>query len=376
MIHVLENDKKNRSSVFLMSNIPLPVINSLRRIILSDFENSALNVSNISIFKKPQNQPKEFISHRISLIPIKTKDICSFELNVINTTNAPIYVTSNDFKIVSGKAKIYPDIIICKLQIHEELQIVATNDFNTSQKGGTIYRPVFTSFFKKAKGLYIKKSAAIKTTEKKVSKYLDNCGFNLYENNYIDSFRVEKPGYHFMGISDNMRDIDASALADFLHITDDEFVVKKIDNHYVFEIESIFINPKKILKMAMKILLKQIKYFLKQSHRVETIKTAPSNHYPYPVSLHNDFCRLLIRVDNTSCTVLNPFLFFMKEHENILFAHYNKTHPFNKEMEMHITIKKENQGKSKKYGDIKKIIKETYKYMKSMMLKYITIVEE
>ena len=344
MIQILKDDVQNKSTTFLMKNIPICVINSLRRIIISDIKNSGIHPDNISIFKNGSVLNNELIAQNISLVPIKTKTKkCSLQLNVINIDDKPKYVTSSDIKVVKGDARIYKDIILCILKKGEELQFTAETNIST----GTIYRPTGNCYFRKLKTLYVRNGS---NSETKIRNYLKNCEFNLYEN-----IKKEYKGYKCIGISDNFRDMNLDNLTSYLEINKGDFIYSE-ENEYAFFIEeSFFIKPKKILQIAIKILISQIEKFLKCEYSYKIKKNT------------NDIFQIEMKINNISCTVLNPFVYYMKQNKNILFAHYDKTHPFNDYINLHITIK---QQHIENYTTIKQVVTETFKNMKKELLMY------
>ena len=86
-------------------------VNSLRRLIITEVQTICFNTeeyesSDIKIIENTSALHNEFILHRMGLIPINTDNIESYDptkykfiLNVENTTNTPIDVTTSDIKI-------------------------------------------------------------------------------------------------------------------------------------------------------------------------------------------------------------------------------------------------------------------------------------
>ena len=93
--------------VFQIENADVGVVNAIRRTILSEVENVAI-VSDMNFIENNTPLHNEFMAHRISLIPLhfSEKELEEFDpanykfvLNVTNTTNATLNVTSKDIKI-------------------------------------------------------------------------------------------------------------------------------------------------------------------------------------------------------------------------------------------------------------------------------------
>lgn len=111
------SDEKNRDLRFSLNNTNVSFANAIRRTILSDiptpvFRTTPYDKSLCTIHKNTSRLTNEILKQRISCIPIHIADgefdLSSLlvELNVTNDTDAPIYVTTKDFKIkdtTSGK---------------------------------------------------------------------------------------------------------------------------------------------------------------------------------------------------------------------------------------------------------------------------------
>jgi DNA-directed RNA polymerase II subunit RPB3 len=105
---------------FDIINIDISIINSLRRVILSEIENVAFEFSptgteNINILVNTSPLHNEFLSHRLSMIPIclTADDIIDFDSNDYifslkkkNITNEIINVTTEDIQITDKNGKI------------------------------------------------------------------------------------------------------------------------------------------------------------------------------------------------------------------------------------------------------------------------------
>ena len=135
----IDEYKNKNASFFQISNVDLSIVNAIRRTILSDIENVAFYFDNdnkdpeksyIKIIENNSPLHNEFISQRISMIPIflSTSEIhdwnndFTFEIDVTNNTNNILAVTSKDIKIYSNESyvddnirdKMFPPFIIDK----------------------------------------------------------------------------------------------------------------------------------------------------------------------------------------------------------------------------------------------------------------------
>jgi len=103
---------------FTLSNINVSLANAVRRVILSDvpivvFRTTPNEQNKCNIISNTSRLNNEIIKQRLSCIPIHIQDISNFplknymmEVNVENTTDTVMYVTTEDFTIkdlVSGK---------------------------------------------------------------------------------------------------------------------------------------------------------------------------------------------------------------------------------------------------------------------------------
>ena len=77
MIKIIEQDLEDKSTNFLMYSLKTNIVNSLRRIMLSDYENNAFNQTNINIIENTSVLHNEIMKHRISLVPLSKAQILS-----------------------------------------------------------------------------------------------------------------------------------------------------------------------------------------------------------------------------------------------------------------------------------------------------------
>lgn len=105
---------------FTLHNVNVSYANAIRRTVLTDIETVGLKTepddkNEMKIFKNSTKLNNEIIKHRMACIPIHisdtTIDVQSLiiEINVSNTTDTIIPVTTNDIKIKDAKTKLYMD---------------------------------------------------------------------------------------------------------------------------------------------------------------------------------------------------------------------------------------------------------------------------
>ena len=116
---------KNGKLTFDIKEMDISIVNSLRRIIISEVPTVALafdplsdNNPDITITVNNTALHNEFLAHRLSLIPLKFDDKTIsdfnpeeyiFKLKMKNTGTDTVNVTSNDIKIYNSKDIKYPD---------------------------------------------------------------------------------------------------------------------------------------------------------------------------------------------------------------------------------------------------------------------------
>lgn len=311
MIKLIDQDIEDNSANFLIYDIKTNIVNSLRRIMMADYKNSAFHENNIVVNKNSGLLHNEIVRHRLSLVPINTNETVKVELKIKNNTKELLNVYSDDLKIISGKVDISKGILLYKLKENQEIELTATSDINTSKIGGTIYKPIVISYFKIIKQINLSSSIPEEKVNK-IKEYLKE-EFELFEEEKIYK---KKENFRVLGLLHTVRD-----RTNFIKKTIEEFNLNAGDllleqlryNNtpvYSFNIESLFINPIEILSKSLSILKEQLDQFLESDMEVE------EEEY---------FIKLFIK--NGTYTVCNTLSCFLQKNEKIKFAHYNKLHP-------------------------------------------------
>ncbi len=115
---IIKNSPRN--IVFLVKDIDVSIINSMRRIILSEIPNAAIwydsmDPRDFKIHKNTGVLHNEFLAHRISLIPLhfsrqqiedKSAERFKFVLKIQNKTMFPLNVTTEHIDIFEGDRKL------------------------------------------------------------------------------------------------------------------------------------------------------------------------------------------------------------------------------------------------------------------------------
>ena len=311
MIKIIDQDIEDNTTNFLIYGIETNVVNALRRVMMADYKNSAFHESNTIVHKNSGILHNEILRHRLSLLPIHTDEPVKVELIVKNESKEILSVYSNDLKITSGNAKIAQDVLLYKLKENQEINLTATSDINTSKIGGTIYKPIITSFFKIIKQISL--SSRIKEEDvNNIKEYLKE-EFELFEE---EECYKQTDNYTVLGLLHTVRDKTnfLKNVIEKFNLLPGDLILNQLHLNnipvYSFNIESIFINPTEILYKSLDILKEQLDQFLESEMEVEEEK---------------DFIKLFIK--NGTYTICNTLSCFLQKKEKIKFAHYNKLHP-------------------------------------------------
>lgn len=120
--HIERNDTDDDSFGFTLSGVNVSLANAIRRVILSDiplviFRTTPNEKNKCNILTNTSRLNNEIIKQRLSCIPIHIKDVDDFplknyvmEVNVENTTDTLLYVTTENFTIKDkNSGKYLPD---------------------------------------------------------------------------------------------------------------------------------------------------------------------------------------------------------------------------------------------------------------------------
>jgi DNA-directed RNA polymerase alpha subunit len=103
---------------FIIKGVDISVINSIRRVVLSDIKTWAID--EFTIIKNKSPFTDEFITDRLGFIPIKSQligdKLPTFTLNVLGEVNAIKNIYSKDIVSSDGKKYFQDDILILKLK--------------------------------------------------------------------------------------------------------------------------------------------------------------------------------------------------------------------------------------------------------------------
>lgn len=226
---VMDINERNNTLYFTISNINVSFANAIRRVILSDIPTVVIRTfpyeKNDATFEiNTTNFNNEIIKQRLSCIPIHITDLDTqlndyvIEVDVKNTTDQLIYVTTADFKIKNVKTdkyltdetvnKIFPPnriteqyIDLCRLKPQysdnlkgEHLKFTAKLSTGTALENGS-FNVVSTCSYANTPNKYeIDQQREIKLTELQ-SKYSNDEDIQYYLNDWatLDAKRIFIP---------------------------------------------------------------------------------------------------------------------------------------------------------------------------------------
>ena len=257
----IHNSKQivEQTCTFLMKKVPVEIINSLRRIMLRDLNDTAF--TDIQIVKKSTLLNDEMLAHSIQLIPIKVECeeqkepfVGTFNIDESNFTTEPKYVTSSDIQIQTDcKYQIYHDLIICQLRQNEELKAVGKIKLDCPKNRNALFRPVVNVCFRP-----IAKLAYDPEIEGILCKHFKSCEYSMYVKN--DTKKVQKSKYIIT--NDLPYYAKKNELHKYLNIEPEQLLISHTNTLYSLTIETVFHDPKLILIAAIQELKRKYRSLL------------------------------------------------------------------------------------------------------------------
>ena len=311
MIKIIQEDTDDCSANFLVADIQTNILNALRRVMIADLGNHAFHEDNTVVSVNTSLLHNEILRHRLSLVPLNTTTGLKVNLNVSNTSNDILNIYSGDLEIIEGEGSFIQDILLYKLKKNQEINLTATSDYNCSKVGGTIYKPIITSFFKIVKQLSVSNNVS-KDVVNKIYEYLIE-DFELFEDEQVHK---KQEDYNVVGLLHTVRSKSnfVKNLIVKFNLNEDDLLLEELSYNkipvYSFTIESIYISPANILKNTLLLFKEKLDLFWDSDMEVEE---------------EEDFVKFFIQKE--SPTLLNSISNFLRQSEQIYFAHYNKLHP-------------------------------------------------
>lgn len=319
LVKKLSYCKEFNEITYLLHNVPLQVINPLRKIILSNIMNAGMNQKNVAIIRNNTVVSDEILAHRISLIPVKSRKECELVLNVINSDEEEIFVTSDNFAAIEG-VTVAKEVIICKLKKGEELQLTAKVTMDIAQNGGVGYRPVETAYFSKMKAIY----TDCKKTQEKVSEFFSTSDIQMYYEDKRICPRKNK--YKCIGMCSNMNSLDQREITNYLKLPQNALIIEPLSATYAFTVESLLISPRTIMRCAIKILTRKLDKLLSAKFEYITQRCDESK------------IKIEMEMYGQNFATLQTFAYFLKKYPQVSFCSYSKVSPLAKMTKFIVTL--------------------------------------
>lgn len=351
--------KKNNELIFNVTNIDVSILNSIRRVILSEIENVAFeyepyNIGDEQLIKITKNTcplHNEFLQQRLSMIPINfsANEIINFDqskykfvISKKNKSNEMLNVTTKDIEIYNEKgtkydnnfiSRLFPEdqytkdhILITKLKPNL-ININEGDEFNVEMYATKNIAKNYAGFGVVSKCVYYNE--------------IDDEQANKILSKKIEEFKKENEGFTSEDI-ENLK-IDFNNLDRQRYFCKNEF---DEPNKFVFTIESeCALAPNYLFYKAILILINKIENLIIKitNENISFVKVKNSDNL-YNLTIQNE--------KDTLGNLLQSLLYnkFIREgkKKDINYIGYQSPHP----LENHMIIKVQFTNKD---ADIKKI---------------------
>jgi DNA-directed RNA polymerase subunit L len=284
------------------------LVNAIRRTIMTDIETWVMNPEETTFFENTSILDNEFISHRLSLIPIRNnvKDMdyenVVIELRKKNEEDEVISVYVEDFQVkVNGEVVensvlfAYPKILLLKLRYQQSIAFESKLMRGSVENGdSSIHCPVCTCVH-----TFVVNESAVKEKTKDMSEEEKKSFFtNDVQREYGKNARQEPKMFHI--------------------------VVESIGQ---FE-------AREIVKMGIQLLKKRIQDFIRDlKGRAERITIENGEVYEDIIN---------ISVENETDTLGNMISMYLNRKENVAYSGYVIRHPLQKNILFRVKLSEEN----------------------------------
>ena len=360
-INIVFNKSKNDKHYIdlVLSNVSTPLANGIRRILLNDLPIVGFDMNDVNIINNKTSLHNEYISHRMSLIPIDnhpfeiksyfdfsdntrkyqfTKDIDSFTLDIKNNnsfdnSNNYIKVKSNDIKINDKIANEYfkPDlvftdsqeyILITYLKVNknyaEEIKLECNPSIHIAKYNAS-YNPTGTVTYN-----FVKESEEV--LNKKYQEYLEYIKkerkMKMKDNNKIKQYTTEE-----------LKEIKK----DFMLLDSDRiykkdkyyFKIESVGNLYPYELllNSIVLYQLKLIDLLSNIKLRDKTLYF---HKNITLSKDKNN---YKLNINNE--------DHTLGNVISDYIYRIYESSFVDNCSYKIIHPLKDNILISIDLKED-----------------------------------
>jgi len=292
-------------------NIPIGMANAIRRIMIAEVNIIAIHPNDINFSENNTSFHNEYISHRLSYIPIINSDLIinsfeniSFQCNEFNDSFDLKDITINNFNIFSDNNDInvnnlfvYPNTLITTLKPGEKINFEGKLKMSNSKKDGANFNPTSVSIY-----TFPLDTDAINKTIANLNKDSD------------EIFEFQKLGSNRLYLKNDL----------------DEPIA------YNFNIESIgSLKPKQIVTLSMQSLIDKLQLIIdsinENNNEIINIFNSKNLMQAYDFKIEHE--------DDTLGNCITSYLF---KRSDVKYCGYFIPHPFDENIVIRIELKENN----------------------------------
>lgn len=336
---------------FYTYEIPLPLLNSIRRYLMSEYKKWGISIEDVEIIKNTSILNDDFIKHRISMLSFsqQEKTPIELELNVLSNYQKHLEVFSNSLKnFYNSKYFINDEIFVTKLKYGEELFLKLKTSYNNCKNGGVQYRPTNVIVIKKMKIIrHDIKNKKLLTRIKKflIDKYDMKDETKLNDKNILGVLDTSKTNLDYVNIIKRELKIKQE-----IELSVDDYVIDNKQVRY-FMMECDYMNPKELFLKTLDFLVLKIKETDNKKILVKNI----NNKYYY-------------NIDDGCATVGNIMQHYMNRLEEVEYSFFNKKFPMDKNIELQVFLYNNNKPINYIFYESKKLFEEEVEEIKKLLM--------
>jgi len=292
---------------FELRDTDLSVANALRRVMLSEVPTLAVDLVDVLYNNSVLND--EFITHRLGLIPIVSKEVGKFTawyeedddeafdenedeeeltdvvftLEVLNETDETKVVTSNDIALDPSHPSISPinyrdptlkPIVIVKLRKGQAIKLKATVRKGIG-KDHAKWNPCATAVFRVPPLIHIDNQALSRLSEKQRMQLVESCPTKVFKLN-PDSQEIEVVNPELYAYDNEIvRKAESFGLAGAI-------MIREKPNHFVYTVETTgSLSPADIVLSALNTLKAKLKKLNEETRKIQTVKNPEDFNMQY-----------------------------------------------------------------------------------------------
>lgn len=330
MINIIKHS--NFFAEFDIKNIPLSIVNGIRRMIYSDVESYCF--SNINIIENTSVLHEQYLEHRISLIPLLNKEYIkeniTFELKHENKTNDNKIIYSHDIKSIDNSSNIIPkNIPIIVLKPNEKIEILLGLEKSNGKKHAR-FIPVSNAVFMNKVNIDIKNK---KINKEKADYIVKSCPKNIiYYDEHKENINVKNED-ECIQCKSCMKTSEIVEMEDLIQISKKTY---RNEPEFTMTIES------KGQLTVKQILLESIHKLIELFELSIDLYIDDQNNYMLPELKH------------TYCNILSEYL---RKDDDVIYSGYKVPHPLHNYSILMIRCKEQISQTNMIKKTIKKIIK-------------------